>query len=224
MAFPALAVLDLAGTTVEDQGQVPDAFVAALSAHGLEVSRAQVDAVRGASKRAAIATLVPPGPHHDERAADIFASFLRELHARYASAGVRSVPGTAETFAWLRAHDIRIALNTGFDRTTTDLLLGHLGWREGAADAIVCGDDVGQGRPAPDLIHRAMEITGVRTPARVANVGDTVLDLRAGQAAGVAWNVGVLSGAHDRTRLQAAPHTHLLGSVAELPALFEVTR
>lgn len=39
-------------------------------------------------------------------------------------------------------------------------------------------------------------------------------------AAGVGFNVGVLSGAHNRDLLNAEPHTHLLGSVAELPAAF----
>lgn len=223
-ALPVLVVLDLAGTTVEDRGQVPDAFFAALTTHGLAASGAQVDALRGSSKRAAIAALVPPGSDHAQRAADVFASFLRELHARYAATGVRPVPGAIETLSWLRARDVRIALNTGFDRATTDLLLDRLAWREGMADAIVCGDDVEQGRPAPDLIRKAMHATGTRTPAQVANVGDTALDLRAGHAAGVGWNVGVLSGAHDRARLEAEPHTHIVGSVADLPALFEVTR
>lgn len=34
------------------------------------------------------------------------------------------------------------------------------------------------------------------------------------------WNVGVLSGAHGRARLEAAPHTHLLPSVASLSSLW----
>jgi phosphoglycolate phosphatase-like HAD superfamily hydrolase len=61
-----------------------------------------------------------------------------------------------------------------------------------------------------------MEATGAISPRRVANVGDTTLDLQAGDNAGVMWNIGVLSGAHDRAMLEAAPHTLLLGSVAEL--------
>jgi phosphoglycolate phosphatase-like HAD superfamily hydrolase len=55
----------------------------------------------------------------------------------------------------------------------------------------------------------------------VANVGDTVLDLQAAHNAGTRWNVGVLTGAHERAQMAAQPHTHLLASVAELPALFE---
>ena len=38
----------------------------------------------------------------------------------------------------------------------------------------------------------------------------------AGHNAGVRWNIGVLSGAHSRRQLAAAPHTHLVGSADEL--------
>ena len=78
------------------------------------------------------------------------------------------------------------------------------------------------GRPAPYLIYRAMELTGTVSVATVANVGDTVLDLGAGANAGVRWNIGVWSGAHDRRALEAAPHTHLCASVADVPALLGI--
>jgi phosphoglycolate phosphatase-like HAD superfamily hydrolase len=64
-----------------------------------------------------------------------------------------------------------------------------------------------------------MARTGVENARRVVNVGDTVLDLRAGVSAGVGCNVGVLSGAHAKDRLAAEPHTFLINSVRELPAL-----
>ena len=83
------------------------------------------------------------------------------------------------------------------------MLLGRLGWAEGIVDAVVCGDDVTRGRPAPYLIFRAMEATGASSVHKVASVGDTTLDLQAGYNAGVRWNVGVLSGAHDRQSSRA---------------------
>jgi phosphonatase-like hydrolase len=113
-----------------------------------------------------------------------------------------------------------VALNTGFDREITGLLVSSLGWEGEAVDVVVCGDDVGRGRPAPDLIFRAMEAAGVSDARQVMNVGDTVLDLQAGHNAGVRWNVGVLSGAHGREVLEREPHTHLLDSVASLPGLW----
>ena len=220
MILPQLIVLDLAGTTVEDRGQVPEAFEAALAAHGLAVSREGLAGVRGSSKREAIASLVPAGADHASRSAAVYEAFQRELTARYQASGVQEVAGAGDALRWLRERKVRIALNTGFDRAITEMLLDRLGWRTGRADAIVCGDDVAHGRPAPDLILLAMQRTGTTDPARVANVGDTTLDLQAGHAARVRWNVGVLSGAHTRARLESQPHTHLLDSVAALPSLF----
>lgn len=216
---PLLVVLDLAGTTVRDDGQVPAAFNAALAGHGIQVTPDQIVGVRGASKKDAIRNFIPPGPGQSRRVEEAYLTFQRDLSRLYGEGGALPVGGAEATFAWLRGRGIRIALNTGFDRVITDLLLSALRWSN-VADAVVCGDDVPRGRPAPDLIHRAMELTGVRDPGRVANVGDTSLDLEAGSQAGVRFNVGVLSGAHDRGRLEKAPHTHLLTDLGELPSLW----
>jgi len=216
-----LVIFDMAGTTVEDNGEVPDAFAGALSEHGIRVSPEQLDAVRGSSKQQAVLGLVPEGPGRESRAAAVYGSFRERLADRYRTDGVRAVAGAAETFRWLRERGVRVALNTGFDRETTALLLDALGLDRRVFDAVVCGDDVPRGRPAPYLIFRAMEAAGVSSVHVVANVGDTVLDLRAGRNAGVRWNVGVLSGAHGRAALEAEPHTHLLASVAELPGLWD---
>ena len=81
-------------------------------------------------------------------------------------------------------------------------------------------DEVAQGRPAPFMIFRVMEKTGVVDVRRVAVVGDTTLDLEAGWNAGVGQIIGVLSGAHGIDRLNKAPHTNIVGSVADLPGLW----
>jgi len=210
-----LVVFDMAGTTVQDDGQVPEAFTAALAEYGVAVGPEQIRRMRGASKREAILALLPPGAARAEQA---YASFRDHLARRFADA-VQAVPGARDVFTWLRGRGIRVALNTGFDRDTTQMLLTGLGWAADTVDAVVCGDEVRQGRPAPYLIFRCMEATGAVSVSRVANVGDTVLDLQAGHNAGVGMIVGVLSGAHGRDMLAAEPHTHLLSSVADLPIL-----
>ncbi len=219
-----LVVFDMAGTTVEDGGQVPAAFAATLQRYGVEVGPDDLRAVRGASKREALRRLLPAGAANDDRVAEAFEHFRAELATRYERDGVRAIAGAEQTFDWLRTRGIRVALNTGFDRDTTRLLLAALGWSGGRVDAVVCGDDVERGRPAPDLILRAMAATGVGDAGVVASAGDTVLDLQAGHNAGVRWNIGVLSGAHDRATLEPIPHTHLLSSVAQLPGLWDERR
>jgi phosphonatase-like hydrolase len=130
--------------------------------------------------------------------------------------GVRAIPGAAEMIHDLRARGIKVALTTGFDRDIATLLLSSLGWTRDAVDAIVCGDEVPRGRPAPDLIFVAMKLTMREDLAKVANVGDTTTDLESAARAGVRWNIGVLTGAHTREALERAPHTDIIQSIADL--------
>lgn len=223
-----LVLFDMAGTTVVDSGQVPAAFAQALAQAGVTVTPEQLQAVRGAAKREAIGLLLAQAtPETDadrtRRVEETYTIFRALLHQHFQT-GVAFVPGALQSFSFLRSQGIQVALNTGFDRPTVDLLLAALPWPDGQMDglvgAVICGDDVAKGRPAPYMIFRAMERTGVIDVGRVMVVGDTALDLQAAANAGVAYRVGVLSGAHGRAQLTAAPHTHILASVAELPSLF----
>ena len=219
MTLPALVIFDMAGTTVEDRGQVPTAFAETLAANNITITADEIARVRGASKRQAIRNLLPPA---DAGQADrIYREFNAKLSNAYAKDGVRYVPGAEKVIRDLRARSIKVALTTGFDRDIVHLLLSTLGWTHDTIDAVVCGDDVSNGRPAPDMILLAMKLTGVEDPARVANVGDTTMDLESAARAGVRWNIGVLSGAHSRDALERAPHTHIIESVA---GILEVLR
>jgi phosphoglycolate phosphatase-like HAD superfamily hydrolase len=69
------------------------------------------------------------------------------------------------------------------------------------------------------MVLTAVLRLGATDVRNVAVVGDTTSDLLAGSRAGAGLVVGVLTGAHDSARLATAPHTHLLASVRQLPAL-----
>lgn len=214
MNIPALVILDMAGTTIEDRGQIPAAFATTLAANGITLSADEIRRVRGASKRQAIRNLLPP--EDADQSERIYAEFRRNLAQAYTSGGVQAVRGAASLIQNLRARGIKVALTTGFDRDIATLLLSTLGWTRNTVDAVVCGDDVPNGRPAPDMILLAMKLTAIDDPARVANVGDTILDLESAARAGVKWNIGVLSGAHGREALERAPHTQIVQSVDDL--------
>jgi phosphoglycolate phosphatase-like HAD superfamily hydrolase len=92
-----------------------------------------------------------------------------------------------------------------------------LGWRDLVDLSLSPGDGV-RGRPYPDLVLTALIRLVVDAVQEVAVAGDTASDLVAGSAAGAGVVAGVLTGAHDRAQLSAAPHTHVLESVADLPA------
>ena len=212
-----LVVFDMAGTTVADTGHIPDAFAAAFAKHGMVLTGAQIAQVRGASKREAVRLLVGGDT---ERAETVYGSFRTELARAYAHGGIQPVPGVEEVFRRLRARGIAVALNTGLDRDMVGTLIQALRWGRDVIDVIVCGEDVRHGRPAPDLILRAMEMTNVHEPRAVVNVGDTINDVRAGRNAGVRWNVAVCAGAHAAPMLAAESPTHVLASAADLFSIF----
>lgn len=155
-----LVVFDLAGTTVQDTGQVADSFVAALTSLGISITSKELSNVRGSSKREAVRRLVREGPDHEQRVERVYTTFCERLAERYRNGGVAPVDGADRVFEWLRSRGVLVALNTGFDRDITNLLTAALRWDTQTVDAIVCGDDVRQGRPAPYLLFHAMEATG----------------------------------------------------------------
>jgi phosphonatase-like hydrolase len=220
----ALACLDMAGTTVRDDGAVESAFDQALAAVGVskgtppyEAAQRFVRETMGWSKADVFARLL--GADQAQRATAEFASAYEAI---VASGRVEPIPGAAAVLRDLRAGGVKVCLTTGFAPSTRDALLDALAWRD-EVDLALSPADVGRGRPAPDLVLGAMARLGIDDPARVVVVGDTVSDLEAGTAAGAGAVVGVLSGAHDEQTLAGAPHTAILPDVNGLIALLEHT-
>jgi phosphonatase-like hydrolase len=222
-----LVVFDLAGTTVYDGDAVNASFRATLAAWGIEAAPATVNTVMGLPKPEAIRILLERfgrprgvGPSAETIAA-IHEDFTRRMCDYYATdSAVREIPGAAAAFATLRAAGIRVALNTGFFRPVADVLLTRLGWRAPAViDADVTSNEVPRGRPHADMIWHLMARLGVQDARRVAKVGDTQADLEEGTNAGCGLVIGVTTGSCSHEQLQTGPHTHILGSVADVPEL-----
>jgi phosphonatase-like hydrolase len=210
-------VFDLGGTTIHDRGEVPAAFAATVREAGLALDPEALTALRGASKYEVLRQLLA-GPEQQAQLDHVYRRFQADLMSRLARAQPLSIPGVREAFEELRAADIRLAVTSGFDRRVVDVVLGAVDWAD-LLDAQVCSEDVARGRPAPFMIFRAMERSGVLDVRQIAVVGDTVRDMAAGWNAGVSYRVAVLTGAHTRATLSAAPHTHIVDSVADVPRL-----
>ena len=216
-----LAVLDMAGTTVRDDGVVSAAFDAALDAVGVagegperERAVAHVHATMGQSKLAVFRSLLG-----DEHRAQVAAAAFDDAYlARLAAGSIEPLPGAEATFDALAARGIRVCLTTGFSDAVRLAVLDVLGWRDRVDLSLSPGDGI-RGRPAPDLVLVALMRLEIDAVWQVAVAGDTRADLEAGHAAGAAVIAGVGTGAHGLDELAAAPHTHLLDSVAELPAV-----
>jgi phosphonatase-like hydrolase len=214
-----LVVFDMAGTTVEDGDAVNSCFRAALAGAGIAADPAAVNAVMGLPKPEAIRLLLAGAGRGASEVAAVHEEFVRRMRSHYElDPSVREVPGAAGVFAALRRQGIKVALDTGFSRAIADVVLRRLGWHSPTViDADVASDEVARGRPFPDMIRLLMTRLDIGDPARVAKVGDTRADLEEGTNAGCGMVIGVMSGSCTREQLSAYPHTHIVGSVVEVP-------
>ncbi|RSO05838.1 phosphonatase-like hydrolase [Streptomyces sp. WAC 06783] len=224
----SLVVLDMAGTTVADGGLVEQAFGAAAGRLGVVPGSAEhaeqlayVRATMGESKISVFRHL-----YGDEQRARRANAAFEEAYGELVDGGrIAPVPGAREAIEALRDAGRTVVLTTGFARVTQDAILDALGWRDLAALTLCPADAGGRGRPYPDLVLTALLRTRAADSVRqVAVAGDTSYDMLSGRRAGASVVAGVLTGAHDEAALRAAGATHVLGSVAELPALLEGPR
>jgi phosphonatase-like hydrolase len=215
-----LAIFDVAGTVIEDHGEVVSSLVDTLAAHGIGVGSEELSEYKGAAKREVIRFFgwrKRQEPLDEAAVETVYQDFVRLASGRLEEQ-LMPVAGVEETFESLRKRGMQMALTTGFGRSILEMVVRRLGWQDRFA-AMVSSDEVEAGRPAPYLIFRAMERCRCRAVREVLNVGDTPLDLQSADNAGVGLNVGVLTGQFRRERLLAEPHDALLATVADLPTL-----
>ena len=210
-----LAVLDMAGTTVADDGLVLRAFAAAAEAGGLPAEGPEADAARqyvldtmGQSKIVVFRAIF--GDEHRAQAAN--AAFETTYDSLIDQGLAEPIPGAEKAITTLREAGIKVALTTGFSRSTQDKLLVALGWKT-LADLTLSPAEAGRGRPYPDLILTALLKLSIDDVHQIAVLGDTSNDVLSGIRSGASIVAGTLTGAHDEQQLRDAGATHIVPSV-----------
>jgi phosphonatase-like hydrolase len=216
-----VAVLDMAGTTVADDGLVVSAFEAAATAAGLAADGAEREQARqyvldtmGQSKIVVFRALFGT----EELARRANSAFESAYAAAIDDGRAKHIDGAAEAITRLRDAGIKVALTTGFSGPTKDKLLASLGWQS-VADLVLAPGEGLRGRPYPDLILSALMRLGADAVSNVAALGDTSNDVDSARRAGCAIAAGVLTGAHDERALRAAGATHVVPTVSEFADL-----
>ncbi len=166
-----LAVIDMAGTTVADDGLVVSAFESA--------------ATRGRPARSRGRSATTPGstcstPWGSPRSASsVHCSAPRSWRSEPTRPSKAPMSGSStragqsrstvphEAITRLREAGIKVALTTGFSGTTQEKLLAALGW-QALADLVLAPGNGVRGRPSPDLILTALmrlDVDGVHNVA-----------------------------------------------------------
>jgi phosphoglycolate phosphatase len=222
----SIACLDMAGTTVADDGSVLAAFRAAMEQAGLtpdsqgyERAAGIVQATMGQSKIDVFRRILGDGA-----AAAAANSAFEESYARIVGSGqVSPLPGAVRTLNALRDAGIRICLATGFSPATRDAVIDALGWRP-LIDLALSPADAGRGRPWPDLPLTALLRLGGGAVSELAVAGDTASDVESGLRAGAGLVAGVLTGTASREELVNAGAPHVLDAIDDLLPLLGIDR
>jgi len=216
-----MVAFDVAGTTLNDDGIVITAFKNAFEATQPDLwpskgeiwTQYAIDTM-GQSKIHVFTELLGDA----QKAYQANLAFEESYISEIAEIGATPIIGAEELFSELRKQGIAVVLTTGFSRSTLDVLLGTLNWRD-LIDLSVTPSEVERGRPFPDMLNFAAKQLMISAPENIMVVGDTAADMQAGIAFRAGHVVGVLSGAHDRETLHNAGATQIINSVANLPSL-----
>lgn len=237
MSKVKLVVFDMAGTTVKDNNEVLKCFLEAADSCGLKAAEEKINHMMGWTKKLVFQTLWKEQigdehPDYYEKVETSYSKFKEVLETYYKTHPVEATEECLETFSWLKSQGIKIALNTGFYREVTDIILNRLGWDIGLnSDYIGLEDSIiqasitpseiykNEGRPAPYMIQKAMYQLGINDSKTVICLGDTPADLESGKNANCLFSLGVSNGTHTKEQLEKYPNDGLLSSLAELKAI-----
>lgn len=211
-----VACLDMAGTTVLDDGTVLEAFSAAITEQNLsqaahDQAMKDVQSTMGQSKIEVFRRVLGD----EDAAQQANAAFEGHYAAAVRAGRVAPLPGATEVFKACRETGVRVCLATGFSPTTRDAIITALGWG-GLVDLVLSPADAGRGRPWPDLPLTALLRLGGGSVSELAVAGDTASDVESGLRAGAGIVAGVLTGASSREDLEKAGAPLILDSIAGL--------
>ncbi|MBK8087377.1 MAG: HAD-IA family hydrolase [Chitinophagaceae bacterium] len=226
MSNYSLVVFDIAGTTVRDKGNIAEAFIDAFKEFGISVPIEEVNKVMGWRKKDAIVLLLDKfqrdaDMQSEELVEEIHTAFIQNMISFYENDKDLQPLGYAEElFQQLRANNIKVALNTGFTKDITDVILRKLNWREGQMiDFVVCSDEVPEGRPYPYMIRELMKRSEIIDAKQVVKVGDTEVDVQEGRNADCGLVISITTGAYSKELLEQYQPDEIIDHLSELPAL-----
>lgn len=179
---PAAVIFDMDGLMLDTERLAPQAWVDAAGALGVEFDLALTQPMVGRNFRDCQAIIAT---HYGDDFPTV--ELMRAWHVAYdaivAREGIALKPGLLDLLEWLEAEGIpkAVATSTRRDRALAKLELTSLAPR---FVALVGGDEVSRGKPAPDIFLAAAQRLGEAAP-RCLVLEDSEPGVRAALAAGM---------------------------------------
>jgi HAD superfamily hydrolase (TIGR01509 family) len=212
------AILDIDGTLVDTNYHHVISWARAFARHDITVALWRIHRHIGMGGDQVVSALC--GDEVEERLGDELrdaeGGFYMELINE-----VRPMEGARELIEDLRRRGHPVVLASSAKDEEVEHYLDLLDARE-LANAWTTSGDVERTKPAPDLVHSALQKLGEEAGSAVM-VGDTPWDVRSAAEAGVE-TITVITGGFSEQELREAGAVEVFESVAELRARLDRTR
>ena len=213
-----MLVCDMAGTTIQEKGIVYNSLYKTVKLIKPKLMKSEIEQFSGYNKLEVIKYFVEQQKMDSPTTVinNLDSEFNYYLKKEYSNNdSVKLIhPALLPYFNVLRYNDIKICLNTGYNKDIQNLLIDKLGMLD-YIDDYISSEEVDRGRPYPYMINRLMDRNDIDNPKEVIKIGDSVADIKEGINAGCN-TVAVLSGAGHVQDLSKEKPDFILNSIMDL--------
>tara|TARA_B100000035_G_C21004938_1_gene556806 strand:+ start:940 stop:1614 length:675 start_codon:yes stop_codon:yes gene_type:complete len=213
-----MLVCDMAGTTIQEKGIVYNSLFNTIKLIKPDLLRSDISRFAGYNKNEVIKYYVDQQRMNSpdvvlRNLKSEFNYYLKKEYMNNESVKLmdKSLPSF---FNLLREYDIKICLNTGYNKDIQNLLIDKLNLLD-CIDDYISSEEVERGRPYPYMINKLMSRNNVNYPEEVIKIGDSVADIKEGKNAGCK-TVGVLSGADSKEQLLKENPDIIINNIMDL--------
>ena len=213
-----MLVCDMAGTVIHEKGIVYNALFNTIKLINSSIERREINNFYGCNKKEVIDYFVDKQVMNDPEIVKMnlnseFNYFLKKEYKD--NPNVKLVDSNIPFFFnALRDQDIKVTLNTGYNRDIQNLLIDKFNLLD-HIDDYISSEEVSRGRPYPYMINTLMKRNKIEDPTSVIKIGDTVADIIEGKNANCN-TVGVLSGASSKSILHKYNPDYIIDSIIDL--------
>ena len=213
-----MLICDMAGTTVQEKGIVYNSLFNTIKLIKPNLIKSEISKFSGYNKNEVIKYYV------DKQKMDSpiivlnnlkseFNYYLKKEYSNNNSVNLIH-PNLPLFFNLLREQDIKICLNTGYNKDIQNLLIDKLNLLD-CIDDYISSEEVDRGRPYPYMIERLMFRNNIEYPQEVIKIGDSIVDINEGKNAGCK-TVGVLSGSNSKVQLKKENPDFIINNIMDL--------
>ena len=213
-----MLICDMAGTTIQEKGIVYNSLFNTIKLIKPDLLRSEISKFSGYNKNEVIKYFVDKQRMNSpdvvfRNLKSEFNYYLKKEYLNNNSVKLmdKNLPSF---FNLLRDQDIKICLNTGYNKNIQNLLIDKLGLLD-CIDDYISSEEVDRGRPYPYMIERLITRNNIDDPQEVIKIGDTIIDIKEGKNAGCK-TVGVLSGSGSKEELKKSNPDFIINNIMDL--------